>query len=409
MHDDLAAKIAALNALRPTFGDAWVDAQIAALRAEPIATPDTQPAPAGDRITVGDITDSNAVAVGDGARATVYIDGRQGKNNEQLLAAYYQRLAQRCRSVPLQGIYEQRTTTDSLTIDLDHVYTQLATTDTAPREHFPREALADFDAARFLAEHTGDQLLPQDLRTQVLPTFPDGFGEDIENDEAQWAALEQTASASQGRGKQRGFIFVGGPNRIDGDSGDRLARYAKVVDELTFLGPAFVTEMIAASPHLVLLGEPGSGKSTALRYLAYLLACAGLDPQTDLATRLVGWTAGRLLPIFAPLLPLAMGISGRSSPAEGRQPGPRRCHPRRDRGGASDPAARWARRGSWGRVAAQGGAGGADLRRALPALPDRGRLPGAGLRGRAQRSLAAARLAHHNPGRLDARPDAELR
>ncbi|HMQ31571.1 MAG TPA: hypothetical protein PKD53_12655 [Chloroflexaceae bacterium] len=35
MHDELATKIAALEQLRGTFPDEWVDAQIAALRAQP--------------------------------------------------------------------------------------------------------------------------------------------------------------------------------------------------------------------------------------------------------------------------------------------------------------------------------------------------------------------------------------
>jgi hypothetical protein len=37
MTSDLTAKIAALEALRLTFGDAWVDTQIAALRAQAVA------------------------------------------------------------------------------------------------------------------------------------------------------------------------------------------------------------------------------------------------------------------------------------------------------------------------------------------------------------------------------------
>src|SRR5262245_51688871 len=79
----------------------------------------TAPAPtAGDRITVGDLNQVTGLAVGAGATARVYIDGRQGKTNDELLAAYYQRLAKRCQAMPLQGVYEQRTTRDSLEIDI---------------------------------------------------------------------------------------------------------------------------------------------------------------------------------------------------------------------------------------------------------------------------------------------------
>jgi ABC-type phosphate/phosphonate transport system ATPase subunit len=50
---------------------------------------------------------------------------------------------------------------------------------------------------------------------------------------------------------------------------------------ISFLGPQLVTEAITQHQHLVLLGEPGSGKSTALRYLALTLAQAGLDESVN--------------------------------------------------------------------------------------------------------------------------------
>jgi formylglycine-generating enzyme required for sulfatase activity len=235
-------------------------------------------------ITVGDILHSQAVAVGAGATARVYIDGRQGKTNDQLLAAYYQRLAQRCRRMPLQGVYEQRTTRDSLDIDIDRVYTQLATTVTIDREQLEGETLARFDAAAFLAEHTGATLLPATQRT----TF----------------RLRRGARNQRREAGPEGARLDKQPD-LAGMDADALARYAQEAASLTFLGPQLVSEAIADTPRLVLLGEPGGGKSTALRYLAFMLASAGLDPQADLPARLTGWSHGRKLPIFAPLLPLA--------------------------------------------------------------------------------------------------------
>lgn len=300
---DPAAQLATLRALRVTITDpaqgAVLDSLIASLEARLGLTEAS-----ADRISVGDITNSNAVAVGSGARATVYIDGRQGKRNDELLADYLARLAHRCRSVPLQGIYEQRSTTDNLTIALDQVYMQLATTGSASRERLSRSDLAEFDATQFLAQHTGDHLLPQEQRALVEPVFPDGFDDTVDEADGDWTPIDRSTGAGHRAGK-KAFLFVGGPNRIDATSEERIARYAKVADTLTFYGPEFVTEAIAAAPQLVLLGEPGSGKSTALRYLAYSLANAGLDQQADLSATLPGWTAGRLLPIFAPLLPLA--------------------------------------------------------------------------------------------------------
>jgi hypothetical protein len=186
--------------------------------------------------------------------------------------------------VPLQGVYEQRSATDSLMIDLDRVYTQLATTATIARECRDRTALVSFDAAAFLATHTGPNLLPFERRVKF--------------------SVEGFARTDHGAEEWEDFRFVDLPDLENMDA-DGLARTAREADRLIFLGPQLVSEAIADSPHLVLLGEPGSGKSTALRYLASVLAGAGLDPNVDLATRLAGWTAGRRLPVLAPLLPLA--------------------------------------------------------------------------------------------------------
>ncbi len=54
----------------------------------------------------------------------------------------------------------------------------------------------------------------------------------------------------------------------------------------------------------VLLGEPGAGKSSVLRYLAYRLAEAYLQPQ-GLKNTLPEWQAGALLPVFVSLARLA--------------------------------------------------------------------------------------------------------
>ena len=66
-----------------------------------------------------------------------------------------------------------------------------------------------------------------------------------------------------------------------------------------------VTEAVHKHPQLVLLGEPGGGKSTFLRHLAWALARRGLDERSD-DTALFGWDATtRLLPMLLPLRLLA--------------------------------------------------------------------------------------------------------
>jgi formylglycine-generating enzyme required for sulfatase activity/adenylylsulfate kinase-like enzyme len=59
------------------------------------------------------------------------------------------------------------------------------------------------------------------------------------------------------------------------------------------------------SPRVVLLGAPGSGKSTFANYLTYCLTMAHLEPNGDWLTRLAGWTLGTLLPVRIVLRDLA--------------------------------------------------------------------------------------------------------
>lgn len=69
------------------------------------------------------------------------------------------------------------------------------------------------------------------------------------------------------------------------------------------------TEAVHRHQHLVLLGDPGGGKSTFLRHLAWALAQRGLD-QGDRETRLFRWDdTTPLLPILLPLRTLAGRIA----------------------------------------------------------------------------------------------------
>lgn len=69
------------------------------------------------------------------------------------------------------------------------------------------------------------------------------------------------------------------------------------------------TEAVQQAEHLVLLGDPGGGKSTFLRHLAWALAERGLDHIGE-ETALVGWAQEqRLLPIVLPLRKLSGWIA----------------------------------------------------------------------------------------------------
>ena len=70
----------------------------------------------------------------------------------------------------------------------------------------------------------------------------------------------------------------------------------------------------AERQRMVLLGQPGSGKSTLGRYLGLTLAETLMAPgAVHLAERLPGWIGPALLPVFVPLRQLAAGL-----PATGR-------------------------------------------------------------------------------------------
>lgn len=75
-------------------------------------------------------------------------------------------------------------------------------------------------------------------------------------------------------------------------------------------------EALANAPdrRMVLLGLPGSGKSTFIRYLSLCMAQALLDPAFDLEEALPDWRGQPLLPVIIPLGRLAASL-----PAEAQQ------------------------------------------------------------------------------------------
>ena len=76
------------------------------------------------------------------------------------------------------------------------------------------------------------------------------------------------------------------------------------------------TEAVHSHRHLVLLGDPGGGKSTFLRHLAWALARRGLDQPSD-ATALFGWDdQRRLLPVILPLRALAGRLAEHGASAQ---------------------------------------------------------------------------------------------
>jgi len=84
--------------------------------------------------------------------------------------------------------------------------------------------------------------------------------------------------------------------------------------------PLGVLEATIANPRLVLLGDPGAGKSTFVNHLALCLASHRLEPEAGWLDRLPGWPADQ-----ADVVPLLVTLRdfARSLPEGEKQPEPR--------------------------------------------------------------------------------------
>jgi hypothetical protein len=262
MADDLAGQIRKLLDLRGLIGEGPFQDALAKLRAEysddavdAILQAEVPPAaPAARSATVtGELGMLNLGDIG----GNLYVYGRRAKPKAELLAGYLHRLAQHCAALPLQALREQRAADDRLAIGLDHVYTQLATTVLVPREQFTGDALRQLDAKELLKNHAAEGLLPaaQRLRLSIMRREAEG-SRDFQSPVLDIRAMFDDNSPSRG--------FESGP--LSDYPADRLQALAtnEHVIEFQFFGPQLVSEAIASNQRLVLLGEPGSGKSTAL-------------------------------------------------------------------------------------------------------------------------------------------------
>ncbi|MFP4437447.1 MAG: hypothetical protein ACLFVO_09390 [Chloroflexaceae bacterium] len=292
MTSDLTAKIAALEALRPTFGDAWVDTQIAALHAQAAAPSTTQRQEAGEESRIANSPQSSAGgdmrdnALGSGnlvlhdmlieAGGTLNIGARpadlppQPEAVQQALAAYLRALLERYQFLSLQGMH------------------------TGTRQQ-ARIALR----AVFINLQTNVQLTFAD---KVLQTVKDHGGiDDLDDEVRQWLdellSPHQRSALSDQTWPQEEWLPSG---VLSGTA--RANTFQDIHQRLT--EPRTALEIIRHERALVLLGDPGSGKTTVLRHLALNFAHARLhadQPDTAPVAPELAWTGPLPLPILVQL------------------------------------------------------------------------------------------------------------
>jgi len=293
--DEYAQK---LERLRGQYGVVIVDVLLNAT--PPPSTPVTPP-----QIITGQA--NVAVAIAGNQYGHIFIGGQRSQSDTALLHAYLLRVITACDSLPIQAFRDTQDLHDQVSLSLEQVYTELATTaDPVPRDRVADEALAQWDGAAFWQAHIGADILPWQRRVRLIRPL---------------TATERTARQNDVGFAGRGPLPDMLAEDVESLGRERLTELATQVPWLQFAGPQLVTEAIAANPQLVLLGEPGSGKSTALRYLALTLAHAATDDAVRLAVRMPGWPVvdggPRLLPLFLPLLPFAKHLAEQNVQAAG--------------------------------------------------------------------------------------------
>ncbi|MEI7773037.1 MAG: hypothetical protein WCI67_23815, partial [Chloroflexales bacterium] len=188
-------------------------------------------------------------------------------DQREIIADYLDGLARRCDQLRLRGVVDwERKRGKAPDFTLSQVYITLAADAWVTIRESPDPKTFDPE----LNVGKPDDVLPQDARRCVA---------------------EAVGDARRSRSQR--------------DRPDDLAQASAQLQR-----PLLLTEALSQRRRLVLLGGPGSGKSTFLRYLAVALARA-----RDAAPDLPGWSAGPLLPVYASLGAFAAWLQRQPAPA----------------------------------------------------------------------------------------------
>jgi formylglycine-generating enzyme required for sulfatase activity/energy-coupling factor transporter ATP-binding protein EcfA2 len=258
--DDIQRQIAQLEAMRATLGDAMVDDAIAKLRGQQ----QHAGAVTGTATTSGHNYGQNI-----GVNLGVAIFGRTPDTRErERLGRYLHHLACALDHVPLRGL-EQRTDQRQQVISLPKVYTLLATTGRVQVARGKRTTLTTYlDKGELRAVYAPDHALPD----QAI------------------IAVEQEHSEVTYRQSDTDDVPV------------------------TLWRSQLAAEAVAQQHRLVLLGDPGGGKSTFLRHLGWLVAQHTLGRLSETELALLPADLHDLLPIMVPLPQLARALGQAAAP-----------------------------------------------------------------------------------------------
>ncbi|NJO08182.1 MAG: NACHT domain-containing protein, partial [Chloroflexaceae bacterium] len=293
MSDDIEAKIAQLEAMRAVLGDAAVDAGIAALRQEQgaglrglirtlsLATLRGQQPTAGAGTTQGQQAGRDIVNSPQIINLGTLMYGRDTSEDERRQLVYYlDTMTRRLDQLPLQGI-EQRLDQQGRGMSLSSVYTILA----LERGRTVAFARGQLSALRRFFSGSVHEL------SEVLQTGADTWMRYVRPEYSIDHAVPH--------------------NQIVGITNNNQWPHRNI---WTLERPMLCVEAIVQNQRFVLLGDPGSGKSTFVRHLALMLARRALGLQVD-ATALPDHFPA-YLPILLPLRRLAQHIATAGSTAE---------------------------------------------------------------------------------------------
>jgi len=258
----------------------------------------------GDKISGDKVVDSqgtvnvdsqgriNGVAVGVNLGTIVY--GRAPQDDERrTLVWYLDRLAAKLYRLPLRGLDEKLDQGKGISLPQVYVMLAISSRNIAFTQGTRAKVAAYFEDSDLRKSPKEPYHIDHALPTQTI------------------LGISREEHTEQGRRFSQMLSEV--------DRG-QVGELERIVAWRPFLASEVITwhqrRQEQASQQIVLLGDPGSGKSTFVRHLAWALARRGLDQLSD-ATALFGWEdARRLLPIILPLRALAGQLATHGASAQ---------------------------------------------------------------------------------------------